>query len=175
MTVPKVMPFRQAHSSMPATRTTPRVGCAPAHSLYAAQDRGVAHWHAEPSHQSLGGSATHAVAKQPDDPGQPGGPACEWGCKRGKPLGENPPIALIVPTSPAGQPRLDIHPPPLSGQITQRPYIGAMTGTRLYATDRTGGTVPVLFGVTTIDRDDPVRISRLDGGDGQIRRGRPRR
>jgi len=115
---------------------------------------------------SLGGSATHAVAKQLDDPGQPGGPTCEWGCKRGKPLGENPPIALIVPTSPAGQPRLNIHPPPLSGKITQRPYIGAMTGTRLYATDRTGGTVPILFGVTTIDRDDPVRISRLDGGDG---------
>ena len=134
--------------------------------LYAAQDRGVAHWHAEPSHQSLGGSATHAVAKQPDDPGQPGGPACKRGCKRRKPLGENSAIALIIPTSPAGQPRLDIHPPPLSGKITQCPYIGAMTGTRLYATDRTGGTVPVLFGVTTIDRDDPVRISQLDGGDG---------
>ena len=48
-------------------------------------------------------------------------------------------------------------------------------GTRLNATDRTGGAVPVLFGVTTIDRDDPVRLSRLDGGDSQIRRGRPRR
>ena len=37
-----------------------------------------------------------------------------------------------------------------------------MTGTRLYATDRTGGTVPVLFGVTTIDRDDPVRLPTPD-------------
>jgi hypothetical protein len=31
--------------------------------LHAAQDRGVAHWHAKPGHQSLRGSATHAVAK----------------------------------------------------------------------------------------------------------------
>jgi hypothetical protein len=31
--------------------------------LDAPQDRGVADWHAEPAHQSLGGSSTDAVAK----------------------------------------------------------------------------------------------------------------
>jgi hypothetical protein len=143
--------------------------------LYAAQDRGVTHWHAKPGQQSLGGSATYAVAKQLDDPGQPGGPACKWDCKRRKPLGENPALAVIVPTSPAGQPRLDVHRPPLSRKIAQRPYIGAVTGTRFYATERTAGAVAVLFGVTTVDRDDPVQLPSLDGDDGQIWRRRPRR
>jgi hypothetical protein len=133
---------REAHSSMPATRTTPRVGCVPA-LLQAAQDRGVAHWHAEPGHQSLGGAATDAVAKQPDDPGQPGGPACEWARKRRKPFGENPAFALIVPTSPAAQPHPDIHRPSSSRKITQRPYTEAVMGTRFYAADRRRGRAPV--------------------------------
>jgi hypothetical protein len=34
---------------------------------------------------------------------------------------------------------------------------------RLCPTDRTGSTVWVLFAVTTIDRDDPGRLSRLNG------------
>ena len=110
-----------------------------------------------------------------DDPGQPGGPACKWDCKRGKPLGENPALAVIIPTSPAGQPRLDVHRPPLSRKIAQRPYIRAVTGTRFYATERTAGAVAVLFGVTTVDRDDPVQLPSLDGDDGQIWRRRPRR
>ena len=143
--------------------------------LDALKDRGVAHRHAEPGHQSLRGSPTHTVAKQPDDLGQPGGPACVWRGEPRKPLGENSAIASILPASPAGQPRPDFHRRPLSGKIPQRPYIGAVTGTRWCATDRTGGTVPALVGVTTMDRDDPLGISLLDSGDVQIRRRRPRR
>ena len=124
----------QVHDDRPEIRAFPpspfidagdtdqgRVGLRSNAFLHAPQDRGVAHRHAEPAHQSLGGSPTRAVAKQLDDSGQPAGLACVWGCEPCKSLGEDPAIAAIVPASPAGQPRLDIHRPPLSGKIPQRP------------------------------------------------------
>ena len=82
------------------------IGLGSAAILYAPQDRGVAHGHAEPAHQSLGWSTTDAVAEQSDDPGQAGGPACERGGQPRMPLGEDPTIALVVSAPPARQPRL---------------------------------------------------------------------
>src|SRR4051812_35450588 len=124
------MPFRQAHSSMPATiRTTARLTLVAA-ILHIPQDRGVAHCHAEPAHQSLGWSTTRAVAEQFDDPGQAGGPACERGGQPGMALGEDPTLAPIVPAPPARQLRLYGNWRPLGREIPQRPLVRAVTRTR---------------------------------------------
>jgi hypothetical protein len=62
----------------------------------------------------------HAVAKPPNDPGQPSGLACEGDCEPWKPLSEDSAITLIVPASSIAQPRLDVHSCPLSRKIAQR-------------------------------------------------------
>jgi hypothetical protein len=98
--------------------------------LYAPQDCGVAHRHAEPGHQSLGWLTSRAAAEPSDNPGQPGGPACNRGSQPRMPLGEDPAIAPIVPASPARQPRLYGNHRPLSGEIPKRSLVRAVTRTR---------------------------------------------
>src|SRR5580692_3341248 len=61
----------------------------------ASQDRRVADRHAKPSHQPLRRPSASAMAKQPDDFRQAGGPARKRRCKTRNALGEDAPIALL--------------------------------------------------------------------------------
>jgi hypothetical protein len=67
----------------------------------AGQDRRVADRHPEPFHQPLRGPSARAMAKQPDDSRQSGGPAGEGRRKSRDALGEDAPVTLLVSTPPA--------------------------------------------------------------------------
>ena len=65
------------------------------------QDRRVADRHAKPSHQTLRRAPARAMAEQPDDSRQAGGPARERRRKTRHALGEDAPITQLVSTPPA--------------------------------------------------------------------------
>jgi hypothetical protein len=64
-------------------------------------NRGVAHVHAQPGHQTRGGTPDHAVTEQPDDFRQAVGLTRRRRGDTWKALGENLAIAPLVPAAPA--------------------------------------------------------------------------
>ena len=83
-------------------------------------NRGVAHAHAQPGHQSRGGAPARAMTEQPDDFRQAVGLTRRRGCDPWKAFGEDPAITPLVPAAPATHSHPDRNWCPLSGKIAKR-------------------------------------------------------
>jgi hypothetical protein len=96
-------------------------GLGPGMSLETPHNRGVAHAHAQPSHQSRGGTPASAVTEQPDDFCQAVGLTRRRRGNTRKAFGEDLAIAPLVPAAPATHSHPDRNRYPLSGKIVERP------------------------------------------------------
>ena len=112
--------------------------------LQAGQDRRVADRHPEPSHQPLRGPPARAMAKQPNNFRQSGGPARERRRKTWHALGEDAPITLLVSTPPAPQAGIHNDRRSLSGQIPERSPVRAVARFGLCAASRAGDWLPAV-------------------------------
>ena len=106
----------------------------------AGQDRRVADRHPEPSHQPLRGPPARAMAKQPDDSRQAGGPGARTAPQTRHALGEDAPLAQLVATPPAPQASIHNDRRSLSGQIPERSPVSAVARFGLCAASRAGGS-----------------------------------
>ena len=120
--------------------------------------------HAQPCHQSRGGTPARAMTEQPDNLRQAVSLTRRRSCKSRKTFGKDLAITPLVPTAPATHSHPDRNWCPLRGKIAKHARVDAMTRTRLHATDRTARSLLARY------RYQPARLFSIDRSHVQVRR-----
>jgi hypothetical protein len=150
MTVPQLMPFFHAQSSMPTTRT--KLGSAWVWSLRLIIRRIVVRSTGMPRRHISRGTAAGGMSDEPHDPGQTGGSARVGRRQIGKSFGKDVLFAMVIAAPPAGQPCADRDRRSLDREITERSQIGAVPKSG------SGSTSEVCRTSIAGQRDDPAVI-----------------